>query len=74
MTTRRSSRRRQTPTRWQVLRYGGPYSGRWRVVYEGPERTARKRYLREHARLRQGHLLLVTAQGKPVRHQWASRL
>jgi hypothetical protein len=36
----------------------------------GPERTARKRYLREHARLRHGHLLLLSAEGKPVCHHW----
>jgi hypothetical protein len=71
MTARTSNRaQRKTPPQWQVLQYRSRGSNRWRVVYVGPERAARKRYLREHVRLRQGHLLLLSAEGKPVCHHW----
>jgi hypothetical protein len=57
--------RRGLPARWQVLWYEGPATGRWRRVYEGPERQARQRYLREHARLHNRHLLLMPTETLP---------
>ena len=45
-----------------------------RILFRGRERQARKQYLRCHARLKAGHLLLVAPAGKLVCWQSAGRL
>jgi hypothetical protein len=45
-----------------------------RTLFRGPERLARRTYLQRHARLKAGHLLLVSPEGKPVAWQSAIRL
>jgi hypothetical protein len=54
---------------WKVFLRGGCRLSAWRVVYQGGETRARRRYRRELARMRHGHLLLIGPSG-PVLTRW----
>jgi len=56
------------------MNFDGRRARPWRTVFAGPEPDARQRYLREHAQLKQGHLMLVDTGGKLCCHQWAGWL
>ena len=57
---------------WKVYKRGPRRLDGWRIVYEGPEVRARRRYRRELVRMRRGHLLLASPEG-PVCNQWMPR-
>jgi hypothetical protein len=58
---------------WMILRKRRGRHSRWRVLYRGSESEARRRYLKEHCRLCNGHIVLVAGL-RIVAHQWAPRL
>ena len=51
---------------WRVLRQGPP-SAPVRIIFEGGEEAAHARFDREHERMRQGVLRLVSPDGATVR-------
>ncbi len=59
---------------YSVLRHGGRSCDYWREVYQGEdENKARKIFMREYKKMRQGGVQLIGPDG-PLNQQWSPRL
>ncbi len=59
---------------YTVLRHGGRATDRWREVYRGPERQARRKYTKLRLDMRQGEVKLIGPDGTLLEYEWAPRL
>jgi hypothetical protein len=57
--------------RWVIERWGGTIRSKRRIIFTGPEDSARKKYEELNAKRRRGDIALIDANGNTVRRESA---